>query len=82
MQSKRPSIIGLAAAVIGISGCASSNDGSLREAHASMQYRTGSNLPVRNEYAPATPEERARAEEQIRLLKGPGGAGRLATGSN
>jgi hypothetical protein len=51
------------------SGCALSEDKPPSEARASREYRTGSNIPVKEPSAPATAEERERAMDQIRQLQ-------------
>ena len=62
------------------SGCAGVDDGkSSAEAKAPREYRTGSNIPVKDAAAPATAEERERAAEQIRSLQRTGASGKPAS---
>lgn len=46
------------------------------EAKAPREYRTGSNLPVKDAASPATAEERECAAEQIRSLQRTGSSGK------
>jgi hypothetical protein len=57
-------------------GCASVDDKSPAEAKAPREYRTGSNIPVKDPAPPATAEERERALEQIRSLQRTGNSGK------
>jgi hypothetical protein len=56
-------------------GCAGVDDKSATEVKAPKEYRTGSNIPVKDATPPATPEERERALEEIRRLQQTGSSG-------
>lgn len=59
------------------SGCASVEDSKdIAEARAPREYRTGSNLPVRDPTPSATEQERQRAADEIRALQRTGSAGK------
>lgn len=68
--------VGIALAALS-GGCANVDaDRAAPEAKAQREYRTGSNIPVKGENAPATPEERERAAEQIRAIQRTGSSGK------
>ena len=65
-----------AAAAMLFSGCAGIDDKSATEAKPAREFRTGSNIPVKDPAPPATPEERERTAEQIRALQRVGPTGK------
>ncbi len=66
-----------AAALIALlAGCASIDDKSAPEARPTREFRTGSNIPVKDTAPPATPEERERTAEQIRSIQRTGSGGK------
>ncbi|MGZ5132572.1 MAG: hypothetical protein ACXWCU_17735 [Caldimonas sp.] len=67
--------LGVALAAL-TTGCATVDDKSAAEAKAPREYRTGSNIPVKDPSPPVTAEERERALEQIRSLQRTGNAGK------
>ena len=72
--------LGVVAAALA-AGCATVDEKSAAaEAKSPREYRTGSNIPVKDTSAPATPEERERALEQIRSLQRTGNPGKSGGG--
>ena len=65
-----------------VAGCASTSDDQTQEAKSPRVYRTGSNIPVKDDSPPATPEERARTIEEIRAITQPKGMVKTPGGSN
>lgn len=62
-------VLGAALAVL-FAACAGVDAGKpVAEAKSLPEYRTGSNLPVRNAIPQASDEERERAAEQVRALQ-------------
>ena len=66
-------VLGAALAALA-SGCAGFDD-KTAEAKAPREYRTGSNIPVKDSAPAATAEERERAAEAIRSLQRTGSSG-------
>ncbi len=72
------SALALCTALLGATlaaGCAGIDDKNATEAKAPREYRTGSNIPVKDATPAATPEERERALEDIRRLQRTGSSG-------
>jgi len=63
------------AAVLATACAAVDDQAPVAEPRAQREYRTGSNIPVREQRAP-TDEERARTAEQMRQLQQGGAAAR------
>ena len=72
---KRQACAAAAAAML-FSGCAGIDDKSAAEAKPAREFRTGSNIPIKDTAPPATPEERERTAEQIRALQRMGPMGK------
>lgn len=72
------SLSACAAAVVVMifSGCASIDDKAAPEVKPTREFRTGSNIPVKDSAPPATPEERERTAEQIRSIQRTGSGGK------
>ena len=66
-------VLGSAVAAL-TSGCAGFDD-KTTEVKAPREYRTGTNIPVKDSGPPATPEERERALEAVRALQRTGSSG-------
>ena len=69
-------LVALGVALVVITGCANVEDKSTAEAKAPREYRTGSNIPVKDAAPPATVEERERDLEHIRSLQRTGNTGK------
>ncbi len=72
------SALALCSVVLGATlaaGCAGVDDKTATEAKAPREYRTGSNIPVKDPTPAATPEERERALEEIRRIQRTGSSG-------
>ncbi len=65
-----------AALTVLLAGCASTDDKSAPEPKPTREFRTGSNIPVKDPAQPTTQEERDRTAEQIRALQRTGGGGK------
>jgi len=66
------SALALSAALLGTTlaaGCATVDDKTAAEVKAPREYRTGSNIPVKDPAPPQTAEERERALEAIRAIQ-------------
>jgi hypothetical protein len=59
-----------------IAGCAGTPGDPRTEAPAPKVYRTGSNIPVKDDSPPMTPEERQRAMDQVRAATQTSGSGK------
>ena len=57
-----------------VAGCAGLDD-KAGEVKAPREYRTGTNIPVKESAQPATPKERERALEAVRALQRTGSSG-------
>ena len=75
MASASSFCLALLVAALGV-GCAATDDKlTSTEPRPAREYRTGSNIPIRDPQ-PATEEDRARAAEQLRQTQDNGGTAR------
>ena len=67
-----------AAAILAVllAGCASADQPSAPEAKPTREFRTGSNIPVKDPAPATTQEERDRSAEQIRSIQRTGAGGK------
>ena len=77
MKSSHP-LTACAAATLAVllAGCASTDDNAVPDVKPTREFRTGSNIPVKDPAPPTTQEERERTAEQLRSLQRTGASGK------
>ena len=62
-------LVSIVVASAALAACAAPNDADTPVAHAPKEYRTGSNIPVKDPTPAATPEEREQQLDQLRKVQ-------------
>jgi hypothetical protein len=73
------SVLVLSTALLGVvvtAGCTAVDDKGSGEPKAPREYRTGSNIPVKDPTLPATDADREKAIDQVRTLQRTGNPGK------